>query len=157
MKTAQASEVITIKKSTLKTVAVTGMALILAASAISAVHSLQFLPLYVSTPLPEFIGCWIIAILSALALQICPSAVLFRFIKPSFKLYSLISGTVAVVLAAIFARGWFACTSSGADLWGVTDFSGVLAIIIAVHLAFAAVVFALSLLFFRAVKKLWAE
>ena len=154
MKTAQASEVITIKKSTLKTVAVTGMALILAASAISAVHSLQFLPLYVSTALPEFIGCWIITILSALALQICPSAVLFRFIKPSFKLYSLISGTVAVALAAIFARGWFVCTSSGAYLWGITDFSGVLAIIIAVHLAFAAVVFALSLPFFRVVKKL---
>ena len=154
MKTAQASEVITIKKSILKTVAVTGTALILTVAAISAMHSLQFLPLYISTALPEFIGCWIIAILSALALQICPSAVLFRFIKPSFKLYALISGTAAAIVAAIFAHGCFACMSSGADLWGITDFSGVLATVTAVHLVFAAATFALSLPVFRAVKKL---
>lgn len=153
MKETQTSVVIDIKKTSIKTVAVTVMALILLAAAIFGLSNIEYLPLYVTTTVPEFIGCWAIALLSVLALEICPCVVLFRFVKPSFKLYALVSGAVAVVVASILTFTFLRSMYSP-DLWGITDTGAIIAVLIAIHLVFGGVCFALSLPLFRAVKKL---
>ena len=145
---------VTIQKNTMKATIIITAAAVLGAVAVWFINAQLYLPLYLSNDILSLVFNWALTIIAPVVLSLSAAAILFSFIKATFKRFMLSSGVVALAVGAYLNLNFFDNMSND-YYWFLGDANLNTAIFysVLIHLAFAAVIFAVSLIFFKPVIK----
>lgn len=151
------SATVSFKKSTIKSVIVIAAAVILGGIAAWYIRASAFLPFSIwEGGAFDYISSFALAIIASVVLTLAVPTILFRFIKPKFRFFVFASAAVSLLIGASFGYELLRCMSDS-YFWifgNTTDFTTVVLLDILYHFIYAAIIFGISLLFYKPIKKL---
>ena len=151
-------EYIKLKKSTFKTMIVIAAAVILGGIGLWYINACGYVPFWISAGgIPNLILTYVVYAAAALAAVLAVSAIVFRFVKFSYKVFVPVSAATSLLIGVRVVYDYITSMISSEflpDFVNANSLESVLLYYCLIGLAVAAVVFALSMLFGRVIKRL---